>query len=80
MPRFFFNIHDGVSMSDNEGTELSDWQQARVEAVQLAGAIIKDDAKQIALGEDWRIEVTDEQGLVLFHFHFVAFMAPVLMG
>ncbi|SEH88937.1 hypothetical protein SAMN02799636_04301 [Methylobacterium sp. 275MFSha3.1] len=78
MPRFFFNIYDGVSMLDDTGTELADWQEARIQAIELAGAVIKDEAKHIALGEDWRIEMTDERKLVLFRFDFITLEAPAL--
>jgi len=78
MPRYFFNVYDGVSMPDATGTELPDWQDARVEAIQRAGAIFQANAARIALGEDWHIEVTDARQLVLFRFDFIAQEAPVL--
>ena len=80
MPRYYFHIHDGVSMIDDEGTELAGWTEAKIEAIRLAGSVIKDEAKHIALGEDWRIEVTDERGLILFRFDFVSLTAPALGG
>lgn len=72
MPRYFFNVYDGVSSPDPTGTELPDWQAARIEAIGLAGAIFKDEAKRIAVGDDWRLEVADERGWVLFRFDFVS--------
>jgi hypothetical protein len=78
VPRFFFNIYDGVSMLDDAGTEFADWQEARIQAIEFAGAIIKDEAKRIAQGEDWHIEVTDERKLVLFRFDFITLEAPAL--
>jgi hypothetical protein len=78
VPRYFFNVYDGVSLLDITGTELLDWREARVEAIRLAGAIFQDNAKTIALGDDWRIEVTDERQLVLFRFDFISQEAPVL--
>jgi hypothetical protein len=71
VPRYHFNVHDGVSSLDHDGTELADQQTARLEAVRLAGEILKDEAHRVVLGEDWRIEVTDEAGFVLFHMTFV---------
>jgi hypothetical protein len=79
MPRYFFNIHDGKSIIDEEGTELPNWQAARIEAIGLAGHILKDEAHRIALGEDWRIEVTDHTGLILFQMTFQVVEAPVLL-
>ena len=70
MPRYHFNVQDGVSLPDQDGTELSDLQAARQEAIHLAGRIIADEAHTLALGEDWRLEVTDGSGILLFHLDF----------
>jgi hypothetical protein len=80
MPRYFFHVHDGCSLLDTEGTELPDWQAARLEAISLAGDILKQDAQRIALGEDWRIEVTDHTGLVLFQMTFLVVESPAMRG
>ena len=76
MPRFHFNVYDGVSDIDKEGVELPDWEAARAQAVRVAGQIIKDGAKRIALGEDWRLEVTDYKGLILFRMDFSILASP----
>lgn len=80
MPRFHFNIYDGVSETDQEGTELPDWWTARVEAIAFAGVIFKDEARRLALGEDWHMEVTDEAGLVLFRLDFSVMEVPMPSG
>lgn len=79
MPRFHFNVYDGLSQLDREGQELAGWEEARLEAIRLAGAILRDEAKRIALGEDWRMEVTDETGLVLFRLDFTVMGSPAVM-
>jgi len=78
MPRFHFHVHDGCSTLDPEGTELPDPQAARLEAIRIAGDILKHDAHRIALGEDWRIEVTDDTGLILFQMTFLVVESPVM--
>jgi hypothetical protein len=35
MPRYFFDIHDGEAVIDEEGTELPDFEAARREATSL---------------------------------------------
>ncbi|GJD96606.1 DUF6894 family protein [Methylobacterium iners] len=70
MPRYFFNVHDGRSKLDTEGTELPDWQTARREAVRLASGILRDEADRLSFGEEWRLEVTDSRGLILFQLDF----------
>lgn len=80
MPRFFFRIHDGADYPDTQGTELSDWREAQVEAVRRAGTIIADTARQVKLGEDWSMEVTNETGLVLFRLDFHISSSAAVMG
>ena len=70
MARYHFSIYDGVSAPDLEGTELPDLQKARQEAIRFAGEIIADEARTLDLGEDWRMEVTDSSGLLLFRLDF----------
>ena len=78
MPRFHFNVYDSVCVLDPEGTELADLQAARVEAVRYAGALLADDAQRVAAGVNWRMEVTDDTGLVLFRIDFAVLgIAPV---
>jgi hypothetical protein len=76
--RYHFNVIDGVRLPDADGTELPDWQTARLEAIRRAGDILKDDAQSVAVGEDWRIEVTDGTGLILFQMTFLMVESPVI--
>ncbi|GEP01132.1 DUF6894 family protein [Methylobacterium haplocladii] len=66
MTRYFFNVYDGVSPIDTDGTELSDGQQARREAIRMAGLILMNEGDRLQAGRGWRLEVTDDTGLVLF--------------
>ena len=70
MPRFFFHVHDGRAVLDEEGTELPDFDQARREAIRLAGQILDNEAPNLELAEDWHMDVTDESGLILFRLDF----------
>lgn len=76
MPRYHFNVYDEHVSLDTDGTVLSDLQAARFEALQLAGEIIRDAAMRAELGEEWRLEVTDDTRLVLFRMDFVVADAP----
>jgi len=78
MPRFYFNVYDGKSSLDVQGFELPNWEAARIEAIRLAGEILRDEADYIARHEDWRIEVTDSTGLILFWMAF-AMLTPAAM-
>ena len=80
MPRYHFNVYDGRNDVDVDGHELPDIQAARAEALQLAGEIIRDDAQRAGLGREWRIEVTDDTGLLLFRMDFVVAESPAVRG
>ena len=76
MPRFFFNQFDGVYKSDDEGLELASLDDARHEAVRYAGEVMRDHTTLVWKGEDFRIEVTDAEKLVLFTVIVVGVDAP----
>ena len=73
MPRYFFHIDDGSLMPDQDGTELSSIEEARAEAVSLAGAALEElDGAFSTHGKQWTMHVTDEQSRLLFSLHFGA--------
>jgi hypothetical protein len=78
MERYQPNLHDGSTIPDAAGTDLPDWQSAWLETVRRAGEILKWDAQRLALGEDWRIEVADQTGLILFQLTFRVVEVPVM--
>ena len=63
MPLFHFNIADHVREPDLEGTELSDKDEARLQAIIFAGEYLRDNPWLIADGHDFRVEVTDHAGV-----------------
>jgi hypothetical protein len=62
VPRYFFNVHDGRSAFDSEGTELASRDAARITAIQFTGEILRDDARLRKFGDDWHLEVLDVAG------------------
>ena len=70
MPRFHCNVYDGADRPDLVGVELPDLETARLEAIRLAGSILREEAQRVARGDDWRIEVTDSAGTALFRMTF----------
>ena len=77
MPRYHFNIYDGYSSKDPDGTELADIRQAQREAVRLAGAVLDSEVDRVKSVKEWRLEVTDDTGLLLFQFDFTATLARI---
>ena len=70
MPRYYFNVFDGLTLLDEEGTELIDINAARMEALQVAHGLIESAARRADLGEGWRIEVVNGAGDILFRMDF----------
>ncbi|MBP0447252.1 hypothetical protein J8J14_20985 [Roseomonas sp. SSH11] len=81
MPRYFFNVWDGTSPPDIEGEELADDRAARLEAVRMAGDMLRDEPSKLIQEGGWILEVTDERGACRFALDFRAVegitLAPV---
>lgn len=74
--RYFFNQLNGEVKVDDQGLEFASIRDARIEAVRYAGEVIKDHPTLVWTGEDFRIEVTDENALLLFTVVVVGVDAP----
>lgn len=64
--RFFFNLAGAINDPDNEGFELASISDARTMAVKAAAELIRDRPNIVWAGEEVRVEVTDENHLLLF--------------
>jgi hypothetical protein len=76
VPRYMFNVFDGMDLPDDEGMLLAGLPQARSMALRLAGDLIRD-SETFWERNEWRLEVTDETGLVLFTLALFAVHAAV---
>ncbi|MET0528565.1 MAG: hypothetical protein ABW003_09510 [Microvirga sp.] len=74
VPRYHFNVYDGVTLLDKKGVELPDTMFARREAIRYAGVLLEEGARLESLGQEWRMEVTDGTELILFRLDF--FVTP----
>jgi hypothetical protein len=59
---------------------MEDLTALRVEVARFVGEMLRDHARQIWADEDWRIDVTDEKGLILYVMQIQAIQAPVAKG
>ena len=78
MPRYHFNVYDGVILLDKKGVELPDSNFARREAIRYSGSLLEESGQQDNLGSEWRMEVTDDRGLILFQLDFNVTPSPVM--
>lgn len=70
MPRFYFNVYNGKASIDTAGVDLPDWDSACEVAICYLGSFLKVEAPGLDPSEEWRMEVTDITGLVLFRLDF----------
>ena len=80
MPRFFFHRTNGAFDSDDEGTELCDLATARAEAIRFAAETVRDDPQQVWAGDVFRVEVSDEEGMLLCTVIILGLNAPASLG
>ena len=71
LPRYHFNVHDGVDLPDPEGSEFPDRDAAWSEAVRCCGEMLKDVDGRLERNAEWRMDVTDEDGQAVFTLRFV---------
>lgn len=72
MPRYFFHSRYKRYLPDEEGIELPDLDSAWKQASQMVGQILRDLDGKLEPGREWRMDVTDEDGTVLFALRFSA--------
>ena len=66
--RYFFNIAGAVSDADDEGLELASISDARIEAIRFASEYLRERPEVVWVGDEIRVEVTDQEGVILFTF------------
>ena len=76
MPRYRFHCADGTREPDTEGVELADDHAARAAAMQFAGQVLHDNPDEIWEHGQWRVEVTDDDGILLWTVITLAVDAP----
>jgi hypothetical protein len=77
---FFFNVAGAVYDPDGEGVEFATISEARIEAVKFAGRMLHDRPDLAWRGEEYRVEVTDQNQLILFTFIALGVDAPAVKG
>ncbi len=65
MPRYFFDLNDGAEWPDDEGVVLPNLETARLEALRLYGAILRDDPQGFQGVDAWHIDIrTKSEGVL----------------
>ncbi len=79
MPRYFFDIDNHERYVDDEGTELANADEARMQAVIFAGDYLREHPALVRNGSQFSVAVRDEGGTVLLSVAVTA-SDPVVPG
>jgi hypothetical protein len=72
MARYFFNVHDGVSIADTVGSEHADIESARSEAVETIAERLRGTMLKKTDISAWLMNVVDERGFTVIVLSFTA--------
>lgn len=78
--RYFFHLAGVVQEADNVGKNISSLSDARIAAVQYAVDYLHNRPELVWLGDEFRVEVTDESKAVLFTFIAIGVDSPAKTG
>jgi hypothetical protein len=70
MPRYFFHVIDGKVLIDSEGTDCSDLADVRAQAIEAAGAMLRDAAATMPPGHEWQMHVADQDKATVLKLTF----------
>ena len=75
MARYHIELRTEFHVSETLSVEMEDLTALRVEVARFVGEMLRDHAGQIWVDEDWRIDVTDDKGLILYVMQIQAMRA-----
>ena len=66
MPRYHIELRTQDRVWETITVDKDDHTDLRIEVATFVGELLKEHAAQIWVDEDWRVDVTDDSGLILF--------------
>lgn len=66
MPRFYFDLHDGVKTIDNEGVECRDVEHAQILAKRMLPEIALDEVPRDGDAKSYSVSVRNQQDEVVY--------------
>lgn len=76
MPKYNIELRTADTVSDTFHVECGDQTALRIEIRRFVGELLKDHAEEIWKDEEWRVDATDENGLILFMMHLSVTDSP----
>lgn len=66
MPLYHINVRTESHIATSVEVDRDDLKALRIEMARFVGELLRDHAELIWADQDWRIDVTDEAGLILY--------------
>ena len=70
MRRYYFHIYDGDEILDEDGTVLTNHDDARAHAITVTGELLKDAGLKRWRGCEWQLKVADSMGAIVCTLRF----------
>jgi hypothetical protein len=74
--RFFFTLDGGAPQDQGAGVDLPNLESARQHAARLLGERLTASPGAFWEADEWRVDVTNNSGLLLFTIHCAGVVAP----
>jgi hypothetical protein len=66
LPKFHIGLRSDTHLNETLTVERDDLTALRIELARFVGDLLKEHAEIIWQDQDWRVDVTDEKGLILY--------------
>jgi hypothetical protein len=80
VPIYHINIRTDSHIADAVDVERESLTELRVEMASFVGELLKDHAELIWIDQDWQIDVTNDEGLILYVIHISASETSATIG
>jgi hypothetical protein len=74
--RFHFQVRTPSHVMLSEVMDFADSGEARIEAARRIGVLLQTHAVALWTDQDWQMDVTNEEGLILFVIYVQAMKSP----
>lgn len=72
MANYHIELRTADQVWETLDVERHDLEALRIEIARFVGELLRDHATKIWVDKDWRIDVTDEEGLILYAINVFA--------
>ena len=66
MPNYHIELRTADQVWETVDVERDDLESLRIEVASFVGELLKDHAGRVWADKDWRVDVTDDKGLILY--------------